>query len=242
MAEAPFDTRSLDDRLNAPAASAGMDHGEVRDLEAPIAHAIAIVLRESPGERAIDRLAEILRSEAQGLPCPQPPPLQQPQQSDPSLPHVLEAALREALEQILIDQPSEPLLTLPELLEKNVHELRVQERILTGLAKLLNEQSGQITRLLSQWDADGNGAISRSEWHTHVMSAIGLNSDDPEMTTLKACNLMFDTFDINASGQLEFAELKSLLGRIMEHGIRAVRATDVNQRGHEYVEIGRAHV
>ena len=24
----------------------------------------------------------------------------------------------------------------------------------------------------------------------------------------------------------------------MEHGIRAVRATDVNQRGHEYVELG----
>ena len=60
---------------------------------------------------------------------------------------------------------------------------------------------------------------------------IDLNSDDPEMTTLKACNLMFDTFDIDGSGQLEFAELKSVLGRIMEHGIRAVRATDVNQRG-----------
>ena len=114
----------------------------------------------------------------------------------------------------------------------------MQERILSGLAQLLTKQSGSISRLMAQWDTDHNGAISRSEWHTRAMPAIGLDGDDPEMTALRASNMIFDAFDTNGSGQIEFIELQALLTKINEQGIRAVRSTDVTHGGVEYVELG----
>ena len=101
---------------------------EVRELEGPIARAVAIVLKENPGEVAIDRLASILRTIAARPDVLQQPAQPWPAQPDPSLPHVLESALREAVEQIMVEQPPEPLVTLADLLEQSVREMRSMPR------------------------------------------------------------------------------------------------------------------
>ena len=60
--------------------------------------------------------------------------------------------------------------------------------------------------LFREWDADGDGNVTRKEFHK-AMPLLGL--DVPK----KEIDAAFDSFDPDGSGEISYAELKKALGR-----------------------------
>ena len=63
-----------------------------------------------------------------------------------------------------------------------------------------------VVELFKSWDADGSGSIARGEFHEGVLR-LGYNATD------EAIDTVFDSFDGDHGGELEFIELKKALQR-----------------------------
>ena len=69
----------------------------------------------------------------------------------------------------------------------------------------LASQWQRVRDLLHQWDADGNGRISRAEWAVAIPKALGSG------VSASAANALFDHFDTDHSGEVDFNELHAVL-------------------------------
>ena len=72
------------------------------------------------------------------------------------------------------------------------------------LASALRASSGRVMDLLREWDADGDGEISRKEFHA-AMPKLGLEVSKSAIDTL------FNEWDSDGGGSLEFKELQKIL-------------------------------
>ena len=66
-------------------------------------------------------------------------------------------------------------------------------------------QWSRVRDLLNEWDADGNGRISRSEWAVALPRALGGG------VSASAADALFAVFDRDHSGEVDFSELNALL-------------------------------
>ena len=74
------------------------------------------------------------------------------------------------------------------------------------LGNALRKNAGKVLDLFRDWDADGDGEVSRKEFH-EAMAALGLEVPEAEIDKL------FSEWDSDGGGALEFGELKKILSR-----------------------------
>ena len=79
-------------------------------------------------------------------------------------------------------------------------ELSVSEQI----ANSLKENGSRVMDLFREWDTDGDGEVSRKEFHT-AMTKLGLEVDKSEIDAL------FSAWDADGGGSLDFKELGKIL-------------------------------
>jgi Ca2+-binding EF-hand superfamily protein len=84
------------------------------------------------------------------------------------------------------------------------------------LAEALKAQSGRVLDLFRSWDRDGDGEVSRKEFHNAV-PALGLEVPKPDVDEL------FDKWDKDGGGSLAYKELKKILS-----GAQSPAAVKVN--------------
>merc|ERR1719188_1182909 len=68
----------------------------------------------------------------------------------------------------------------------------------------LRENSLRVIDLFRQWDEDGNGKVSKKEFR-RALPALGIHAQREEIDAL------FDSFDPDHSGSIEYKELSKLL-------------------------------
>jgi len=81
------------------------------------------------------------------------------------------------------------------------------------LKDVLTKNAGRVIDLFREWDADGDGVVSRKEFHK-AMPALGLEVPKKEIDAL------FDTWDPDNSGSIEYSELKKLLQPVSKEAAR----------------------
>ena len=81
---------------------------------------------------------------------------------------------------------------------------------LTAFAMALSANAVRVVDLFREWDADGNGVVTKAEFRK-AMPLLGLK-DVPK----KDIDAVFDSFDPDGSGELEMKELEKLLKRRAE--------------------------
>jgi len=74
------------------------------------------------------------------------------------------------------------------------------------LGNALRKNAGKVLDLFRDWDTDGDGEVSRKEFH-EAMAALGLEVPKEHIDRL------FNEWDSDGGGSLEFAELKKILSR-----------------------------
>jgi len=72
------------------------------------------------------------------------------------------------------------------------------------IATALRSSAGRVMDLMREWDKDGDGEISRKEFH-EAMPKLGL--DVPK----EAIDRLFNEWDADGGGALEFKELQKIL-------------------------------
>jgi hypothetical protein len=72
------------------------------------------------------------------------------------------------------------------------------------IAAALRSSAGRVLDLFREWDTDGDGEISRKEFHK-AMPLLGFDVPKAEIDTL------FDLWDKSGDGSLEFKELDKIL-------------------------------
>ena len=83
--------------------------------------------------------------------------------------------------------------------------------------------------VFSRWDEDGSGAISRAEWSQVLKSLLGGPAAD--------AGLLFDYFDADSSGELDYNELHS---RLRQGTTIELDAVLLGARVHETTATNRA--
>ena len=81
-------------------------------------------------------------------------------------------------------------------------DVPIQEQIV----ELMQKHRVQVIKLFQDWDDDGNGEVSKKEFRKAI-AALGVNAPANEL------NALFDTFDTDKSGSLEYKELQKVLSR-----------------------------
>ena len=81
---------------------------------------------------------------------------------------------------------------------KKPKQRSTQELIVLELVKVLTKNGTRLEQLFKTWDTDGNGSVDRKEWHP-AMEAIGIR------TTRENVDVLFDIFDINGDGEIEYS-------------------------------------
>ena len=76
----------------------------------------------------------------------------------------------------------------------------------SGLAVALHASSARIVDVFRQWDSDGSGTVSKKEFRKAV-SAMGL------VATPGEADALYDLFDPDKSGAIDYREMKKLLRR-----------------------------
>ena len=72
------------------------------------------------------------------------------------------------------------------------------------LKEALRANSGRVIDLFREWDTDGDGEISRKEFHTAI-PRLGFDATKAEIDAL------FDSWDPDGGGSLDFKELQKVL-------------------------------
>ena len=97
--------------------------------------------------------------------------------------------------------------------EQKLVKLKQETALGTKLGELFAKSGkGHSTKaadILRSWDSDGDGVISRKEFHRSVR-ALGLEANEEEM------NGLFDALDDDRSGQLELDEIRSAIPRLQQ--------------------------
>lgn len=83
------------------------------------------------------------------------------------------------------------------------------------IAAALRANAGKVMDLFREWDVDGDGQVSKKEFH-RAMPALGLEVPKKEVDTL------FDSWDKDGGGTLGYAELRKILAQ--SPGARGARA------------------
>lgn len=78
--------------------------------------------------------------------------------------------------------------------------------IVEQLRSALAANLGRVSDLFREWDADGNGRVSKAEFH-NALATLGLEVSNAESSAI------FDSLDDDGSGSIEFGELNSKLRR-----------------------------
>ena len=74
------------------------------------------------------------------------------------------------------------------------------------LRDALNKNAGKVIDLFREWDANGDGMVSRKEFHK-AMPVLGLDVGKEVVDEL------FSSFDPDGGGSISYEELKKLLSR-----------------------------
>jgi len=74
------------------------------------------------------------------------------------------------------------------------------------LKEALANNAGKVIDLFREWDADGDGTITRKEFHK-AMPLLGFEVSKEEI------DVVFDEFDVEGGGSISYDELKKLLKR-----------------------------
>ena len=72
------------------------------------------------------------------------------------------------------------------------------------LGMALKKNAARVIDLFRQWDTDGDGEVSRPEFHK-AMPALGLDIDKKDIDAL------FNEWDADGGGSLDFKELSTIL-------------------------------
>ena len=89
------------------------------------------------------------------------------------------------------------------------------------LTRALKANAGRVIDLFREWDQDGDGEITRKEFHK-AMPMLGLEVPKAEIDTL------FNTWDTSGEGSISYHELKKVLGG---HSTSAPAAASLKKAG-----------
>ena len=114
--------------------------------------------------------------------------------------------LNKEIEKLTPKKPSTPVVKESPM-KKAMREAAAAEPNLTiaeQLARALRANSSRVMDLFRQWDTDGDGEVSRLEFHK-AMPALGLDVPAEDIDAL------FDEWDADGGGSLEYKELSKIL-------------------------------
>ena len=112
--------------------------------------------------------------------------------------HTLPSILFSIPSCVFVDSPSPDFISVK----------RAPVPLLLSVVQLLRDAlakaNTRVMNLFRDWDEDGNGLIDKDEFRK-AMAPLGIQ------VSREACNDLFDTFDPDGSGTIEFCELNKLL-------------------------------
>ena len=83
-------------------------------------------------------------------------------------------------------------------------ELSADRPVAEQLREALSKNAGRVIDLFREWDADGDGNVSKKEFRK-AMPKLGFD------VPTKDIDALFDSFDPDGSGSIDFTELKKML-------------------------------
>lgn len=104
--------------------------------------------------------------------------------------------------------------------EQQLGEMKAHEPLVVRLGNALRRASAPPVELMKAWDMNGDGMLSRIEFRQQVRR-LNIGADYHETDKL------FDTLDVDASGEIDIRELKGAVGRLQKAAAEAEAEANV---------------
>ena len=95
------------------------------------------------------------------------------------------------------------------------------EELLARLSRKLVRDHARVLDLFRRWDTSGDGAVDRDEFRRRMVSEMGYDGSE--------CDALFASFDVDASGHIEYSELYQHLRRRYQKEAPEAKRVDANQ-------------